>query len=130
MQMIGISRRIVLRWLPKRVVRDLPRCIAEAFGAYDRCTFGQARRAIEDLRLPDFAVPYAYAAVCGLRELDVRFPLSADEYRRLRAELAELFHLPSSAFTIKDPIAPAHGRGPAGSEGSNSTGLGDGGAGV
>ena len=109
-------RRFLLRRRLKRVVRDLPRRIAEGFGAYDRCTFGQATRAMADLRLSRFAVPYAYAAVCGLRDLDGRLPMAADEYRRLRAELAELLHLPSAAFTIRDLIAPVSSTGAGGTE--------------
>jgi hypothetical protein len=100
------------------VVRILPRRVAEAYGAYDHCTFGQARRVITDMRLHASIVPYAYATVCRQRELDKGFPLSAEEYRRLRAELAEIFDLRSSAFTIRDLIAPVYSSGGGGSDGT------------
>jgi glutathione S-transferase len=49
---------------------------------------------------------YAYAAACAFGELEKRdIALSADDYRRLRDELADLFYLRRSNFTITDLLA-------------------------
>jgi hypothetical protein len=42
--------------------------------------------------------------------LDKGFPLSADDYQRVRAELAELFGLRNSEFTIKDLLKKPYSR--------------------
>ena len=80
----------------------LPAQLVKSFAAKDHCTFGQAKRVIEDLHLPEFVQPYAYAAVCKQSELKKSLHLSAGDYKRLRAELLDLFNLRNPAFTIKD----------------------------
>jgi hypothetical protein len=84
------------------VVSVLPRRLVKSFGTHDYCTFGQAKRVVRDLRLHRSVQPYAYAAVCQRSELDKGFPLSADDYQRLRSELADLFDLRSADFKIRD----------------------------
>ena len=47
-------------------------------------------------------MPYALAAACTLEELQKNDAgLSAEDYRQLRAELAELFSLASADFTME-----------------------------
>jgi hypothetical protein len=103
--MIGQVRRYLARRRLRPVVSTLPRRLMKLFGASDFCTFGQAKRAIGDLRLSASVQPYAYAAVCRQSDLGDGFPLSADDYRRLREELADLFDLRSCDFRIKDLLA-------------------------
>ena len=86
----------------KPVVSALPAQLVKSFAAKDHCTFGQATRVIQDLHLPQSVQPYAYAAVCDHRELENSLHLSAEDYKRLRAELFELFNLRNRDFTIKD----------------------------
>lgn len=57
---------------------------------------------IEDLHLPQSVQPYAYVAVCNQSELEMPLHLSGDDYKRLRAELLDLFNLSSPDFKIKD----------------------------
>ena len=48
-------------------------------------------------------MPYALAAACTLEELAQNDAgVSAEDYRRLRAELAELFSLASADFTMEN----------------------------
>ena len=100
--MITFLTRQFRRRRLKPVVSTLPAQVVKSFAAKDHCTFGQARRVIEDLHLPPSVQPYAYAAVCDHRELENSLHLSADDYKRLRAELLDLFNLSSSDFKIKD----------------------------
>jgi len=80
----------------------LPAQVVKSFARKDHCTFGQAKRVIEDLHLPQSVQPYAYAVACNHSELEKFLHLSADDYERLRAELADLFNLSSPDFKIKD----------------------------
>jgi uncharacterized protein DUF6559 len=101
--MITVLKRYLARRRLKPVVSTLPRRIVKAFGVGPHCTFLQARRAIVDLGLSRGQQPYAYAAVCRFEEFEKGNPsISAHDYRRLRTELADLFYLPSSDFTIRD----------------------------
>jgi hypothetical protein len=108
--MIAFLGRYFARRRLKPVVSVLPRQVLESFGVTDYCTFGQAKRVITGMRLHKSIEPYAYATACRLSELDKGFPLSADDYQRVRAELAELFGLRSSEFTIKDLLAKPYSR--------------------
>jgi hypothetical protein len=96
-----LTRRFRRRRL-KLVVSALPAQLIKSFAAKDYCTFGQATRVIEDLHLPPPVRPYAYAAVCNHNELEKTLRLSPDDYKRLRAELVELFNLSNPDFKIKD----------------------------
>jgi hypothetical protein len=100
--MIAFLRRYFRRRQLEPVVSALPARLVRFFAVKDHCTFGQAKRVIEDLRLPQSVQPYAYAAVCDHRELENSLDLSSDDYERLRAELFELFNLRNPDFTIKD----------------------------
>jgi hypothetical protein len=100
--MIAFLTRHFRRRRLKPVVSTLPARIAKSFAVTDHCTFGQAKRVIEDLHLPQSVQPYAYVAVCHQNELETPLHLSADDYKRLRAELLDLFNLSSSDFKIKD----------------------------
>jgi hypothetical protein len=87
----------------KPVVAALPMQLAKSFGAAKHYTLPQARRAIADLRISARAAPYALAAACTLQELERGDAgVSAEDYRRLRAELADLFGLASSDFTMEN----------------------------
>jgi hypothetical protein len=96
-----LTRRFRRRRL-KAVVSTLPARIVKSFAATDQCTFGQAKRVIEDLRLPHFVQPYAYVAVCHQIELEKSLHLSSDDYKRLRVDLVALFNLRNPDFKIKD----------------------------
>jgi hypothetical protein len=98
----------------KPVVSILPRRLMRAFGSGDHCTFLQAKRAISDLRLSKSREPYALAAACTFQELERNSaPLSAEDYRRLRAELVDLFDIRRGDFTLRDLLAtPYAGHGP------------------
>ena len=100
--MIAFLRRYFMRRRLKPVVGALPARLVKFFAAKDHCTFGQAKRVIEDLQLPQSVQPYAYAAVCNQSELEKCLHLSADDYNRLRVELLDLFNLRSPDFKIKD----------------------------
>ena len=100
--MIARLRRYFARRRLKPVLNVLPRRLSESFGVSDYATFGQAKRVITGMHLHKSVERYAYATACRLSELDKGFPLSADDYQRVRVELAELFGLRSSEFTIKD----------------------------
>jgi hypothetical protein len=101
--MVTLLKRYFARRRLKPVVSSLPRRVVKAFGVGEHCTFLQARRAIADLGLSKGQQPYAYAAVCRSQELEKgNLAMSAHDYRRLRTELADLFHLPSPDFTIRD----------------------------
>jgi hypothetical protein len=64
------------------------------------------------LGLPKGQEPYAYAAVCRFEEFEKGNPsISTHDYRRLRTELADLFYLPSSDFTIRDLLRTPFGAG-------------------
>src|SRR5687767_9836184 len=79
----------------------LPRRLAEAYGASDRYTVLQVKRAISDLKLSEDVAPYALAAACSLEDLEkADAGLSAERYQQLRAELADVFDLPAG-FTMK-----------------------------
>ena len=81
----------------------MPARIAKSFAATDHCTFGQAKRVIEGLDISRNSVrPYAYVAVCHQNELETPLHLSADDYKRLKAELLDLFNLSNPDFKIKD----------------------------
>jgi uncharacterized protein DUF6559 len=108
--MIPFLSRYLARRRLRPIVTDLPRQAVAAFGASDYCTFGQAQRLIAVLRLPKSVDRYAYAAVCRASELDKNLPLSVDDYQRLRTELADLFGLRGSDFTIKDLAGKTYSR--------------------
>jgi uncharacterized protein DUF6559 len=108
--MFAFLRRYFARRRLKPVVSVLPRQALESFGVSDYCTFGQAKRVITGMHLHKSIEPYAYATACRLSELDKGFPLSADDYQRARAELAELFGLRNSEFTIKDLLNTPYSR--------------------
>src|SRR5262245_59402756 len=101
--MITLLKRYFARRRLRPVVSTLPRRVVKAFGVGEYCTFRQARRAIVDLGLSKGQELYAYAAVCRFQELNKsNLSMTADDYRRLRTELADLFDLRSSDFTITD----------------------------
>ena len=100
--MIGFLRRYFKRRQLRPVVTALPARVVKSFAPKDHCTFGQAKRVIEDLHLHQSVQPYAYAVVCNQSELERCLHLSANEYHRMRAELVDLFNLSSSDFKIKD----------------------------
>jgi hypothetical protein len=100
--MITFLRRYFRRRRLKPVVSALPAQLVKSFAAKDHCAFGQARRVIEDLHLAPSVRPYAYAAVCDHSELEKCLHLSPDDYKRLRAELVELFNLSNPDFKIED----------------------------
>jgi len=100
--MIGFLRRYFKRRQLRPVVSALPARVVKSFAPKDHCTFGQAKRVIEDLHLHQSVQPYAYAVVCNQSELERCLHLSANEYHRMRAELVDLFNLSSSDFKIKD----------------------------
>jgi hypothetical protein len=103
--MIAFFRRYFARKRLRPIVGALPRQLAKGYGTSEHYTFGQARHAISALRLPSGLERYALAAACTREEL-VRngVALAEDEYKRLRAELAEVFHL-DPRFTIKRLLA-------------------------
>jgi len=104
--MIAALKRYFARRRLKPVVSVLPRRLVKAFGTGEHCTFLQAKRAISDLRLRKSLEPHAFAAVCRFQELEKsNVPLSAHDYQRLRTELADLFGLRGTDFTIKDLLA-------------------------
>src|SRR5215813_6468678 len=100
--MIASLRRYFRRRQLRPVVSLLPAQVVKSFAPKDHCTFGQAKRVIADLHLPQSVQPYAYVVVCNQSELEKFLHLSADDYERLRAELADLFNLSSPDFKIKD----------------------------
>jgi hypothetical protein len=100
--MIAFLRRYFRRRQLRPVVSALPAQVVKAFAPKDHCTFGQAKRVIEDLKLPPLVQPYAYATVCHQSELEKYLHLSAEDYNRLRMELVGLFNLSSPDFKIKD----------------------------
>jgi hypothetical protein len=86
----------------KPVVAALPMQLAKSFGSSKHYTLPQTKRAIADLKMSARAAPYALAAACTLQELETGGAgVSAEDYRRLRAELAELFSLASTDFTME-----------------------------
>ena len=86
----------------KPIVATLPMQLAKSFGSAKHYTLPQARRAIGDLKMSARAAPYALAAACTLQELEKgNASVSGDDYRRLRAELADLFGLASADFTME-----------------------------
>jgi len=100
--MIAFFRRYFRRRQLRPVVSALPARVAKSFAPKDHCTYGQAKRVIEDLHLPQSVQLYAYAVVCNQSELEKSLYLSANEYNRMRAELVDLFNLSSPDFKIKD----------------------------
>ena len=100
--MVAFFSRYFRRRLLRPVVSALPAQVVKSFAPKDHCTFGQAKRVIEDLDLPQSVQPYAYAVVCNQSELENSLHLSVNEYNRMRAELADLFNLSSPDFKIKD----------------------------
>jgi hypothetical protein len=87
----------------KPVVAALPMQLAKSFGGAKHYTLPQARRAIADVKMSARAAPYALAAACTLQELETGGAgVSAEDYRRLRAELADLFSLASADFTMEN----------------------------
>ena len=102
-------RRYFSRRRLKPVVTILPRRLVSAFGPSEHYTFLQAKRAIADLRLGESLEPYAYAAVCKLKEVQKGIPSFAEEdYRRLRAELVDCFDLRRPEFTVRDLLSTAY----------------------
>jgi hypothetical protein len=100
--MIAFLTRHFWRRRLKPIVSTLPARIVKSFAATGHCTFGQAKRVIEDLNLPQSVQPYAYVAVCHQSELETALHLSSDDYKRLRADPVDLFNLGSPDFKIKD----------------------------
>jgi hypothetical protein len=101
--MITTLRRYFAQRRLKPVVSALPRRLVKAFGPGEHYTFLQAKRAIADLRLSKGLEPYALAAARRLEELEkANVPISAHEYQRLRTELAGLFHLRGTDFTVRN----------------------------
>jgi hypothetical protein len=98
--MIAFFTRHFRRRRLKPVVSTLPARIVKSFAATDHCTFGQAKRVIEDLHLPQCVQPYAYVAVCYQSELEKSLQLSSDDHKRLRADLVDLFNLRNPNFKI------------------------------
>ncbi|HEU4379146.1 MAG TPA: DUF6559 family protein [Hyphomicrobiaceae bacterium] len=87
----------------KPVVAVLPMQLAKSFGSARHYTLPQARRAIADLKMSTRAAPSALAAACTLQELETGGAgVSAEDYRRLRSELAELFSLARADFTMEN----------------------------
>ena len=87
----------------KPVVAALPMQLAKSFGSAKHYTLPQARRAIADLKMSARAAPYALAAACTLQELQTGDAgVSGDDYRRLRAEVADLFGLASAEFSMEN----------------------------
>jgi hypothetical protein len=85
----------------KPIVVALPTRLAKAFGPSKHYTFLQAKRAIFDVKIGARAAPYAFAAACTLEELEKNGAgVLADDYRRMRMELADLFGLPTVDFTM------------------------------
>src|SRR5262245_11206538 len=104
--MITALKRYFARRRLKPVVSALPQRLVRAFGPGEHYTFLQAKRAITDLRLRKGLEPYAYAVACRLQEVEKGdVLLSAQDYQRLRIELADLFYLRGADFTIKDLLA-------------------------
>src|SRR5215470_19821782 len=112
--MITFLRRYFRRRQLRPVVSALPAQVVKSFAPKDHCTFGQARRVIEDLDLPQSVQPYAYAVVCNQSELEKCLHLSVNEYNRMRAELADLFNLSSPDFKIKDLLRGRYDQGNSG----------------
>jgi uncharacterized membrane protein YgcG len=106
----------------KPIVSILPRRLMRAFGSDEHCTFLQAKRAISDLRLSQSQEPYALAAACRFPELERNSaPLSAEDYRRLRAELVDLFDIRRTDFTLKDLLATPYASHSPGLDNLNAT---------
>jgi|SRR5262245_12864296 len=99
--MVAFFRRYFRRRQLRPVVIALPAQVVKSFAPKDHCTFGQAKRVIEDLHHPQSVQPYAYAVVCNQSELEKSLHLSANEYNRMRAQLVDLFNLSSPDFKIK-----------------------------
>src|SRR5262245_59561165 len=99
--MIASFRRYFRRRQLRPVVSALPALVVKSFAPKDHCTFGQAKRVIEDLHLPQSVQPYAYAVVCNQSELEKSLHLSASEYNRMRAELVDLFNLSSPEVGVR-----------------------------
>jgi hypothetical protein len=109
--MIGFLGRLFARRRLRPIVGALPRHIVKSFGRDDHATFGQARRAISDLKLPVSLEPYAYAAVCTFAEIaKAGFAMSADDYHRLRSELSDLFFVARADFEIGDLLTTPYSR--------------------
>ena len=102
-----LERYFAYRRLKPVVVR-LPLRLEQAFGSAKYYTFLQAKRAIADVGIRKRAARYALAAACTLEELEQNDAgLSAYDYQRLRAELADLFSLASADFTM-DKLRSTH----------------------
>jgi uncharacterized protein DUF6559 len=87
----------------KPILAALPMQLAKSFGSAKHYTLPQAKRAITDLKISSRAVPYALAAACTLQELEKGAAgVSGDDYRRMRAELADLFGLASAEFSMEN----------------------------
>jgi hypothetical protein len=83
------------------IVVALPTRLSKAFGPSKHYTFLQAKRAISDVKIGDRGAVCALAAACTLEELEKSGAgVAADDYRRMRMELAELFGLPTEDFTM------------------------------
>jgi hypothetical protein len=101
--MFGFLKRYFAYRQLRPVVAALPARLAKAYGPAPHYTFGQAKRAIGDLKIGGRAVPHAFAAACSVEELEANgAEISGELYRALRAELAELFGLRSTDFTMQD----------------------------
>src|ERR1051325_533943 len=99
--MLALVRRYFTYRRLRPVVVVLRGHLAKGYGPGRHYTLGQARRAIADLKLSAQATPYALAAACTLQELEKSVAdISAADYQRMRAELADLFGLASADFTM------------------------------
>jgi hypothetical protein len=104
--MITLLQRYFARRRLRPVVGALPRRLAKAFGVGTQYTFRQTKRVTADLGLRKGVELYALVAACRLEELEkAGVPISAQEYERLRAELADLFHLRGADFTVRHLLA-------------------------
>ena len=109
--MLSLLKRYLARRRLRPIVSRLPGRLAKLFACTDHCTSGQARRVITDLRLRKSIEPYAYAAVCTFADVESSgIAMSAEDYRRLRAELADLFDIARPNFTIRDLLSTPYSR--------------------
>src|SRR5215510_6069021 len=115
-----LNRQLAHRRL-KPVVGILPRYLVRGFGPAESYTFLQTKRAISDLRLGEALEPYAYAAACKFEELQrSNYPLSEQDYRRLRAELVAAFDLRGAGFTVMNLLATPYAKHTPAPEDSNA----------
>jgi hypothetical protein len=100
--MLAYVKRYFARRRLKPIVRALPWRLVKGWGSREHYTPPQVRRAVSDLRLNNRLQLYALAAACRFDDLQAsHVALSADDYARLRAELAALFDL-ADDFSMKN----------------------------